>query len=313
MKGDFMIVLEKKPELDVRTAGEAELMVEPEDISFEDVAANTVMVRVKIRNDGGRRSEPTSMRLESAPLGAFVPWRPLAVLPVPALEPGERRELSVEASRPRPKPLGSFDLIPPRTLLNAVSAAPDESAPQPATGIAAMLALFRRRETARKENRGESNKTSSLAPDLWDLVGRDQPHWAGNVNVFIGSKAVERHFAKALRVYSGRTNLAVFDVGEGRPDAYAFEIAGLAPDWQAALYDMTNAKSLAIGASDAPVHERQWVESAGSSMMILAIRPPVVCEDGNLAVHVTQRSQGKKAVVEFNLDPTAQGPGCYVA
>jgi hypothetical protein len=47
--------------------------------------------------------------------------------------------------------------------------------------------------------------------------------------------------------------------------------------------------------------------------MVLAMRPPVVCEEGNLAVHVTQRSSGKKAAVEFNLDPTAQGPGCYAA
>lgn len=308
-----MIVLERKPELDIRTDCEAGLVVEPQDISFEDLTENTVAIRVKIRNDGSRRSEPTMMRLESAPLGAFVPWKPLAELPVSALEPGEERELSTEATRPRPKPLGSFDRVPPRTLLAAVSASPDEAAPQPAAGMAAMLALFRRRETSRAKNRSTNGETSLLAPDLWDLLGRDQPHWAGNINVFIGLKAVERHFAKSLRIYSGRPNLAMFDVGGGRSDAYAFEIAGLAADWQAALYDMTNAKSLVIGRSDTPVRERQWVESAGMLLMMLAIRPPVVCEDGNLAVHVTQRSQGKTAVVEFNLDPAAQGPGCYVA
>ncbi len=86
-----MIVLENKTELEVRSAFKAELVVEPTDISFQDLAGGTVMVRITVRNESTRHSKPTIMRLESAPLGAFVPWRPLAVLPVPALEPGEAR------------------------------------------------------------------------------------------------------------------------------------------------------------------------------------------------------------------------------
>lgn len=303
-----MIVLEKKTELEVRFAFKAELVVEPTDISFQDLARGTVMVRITVRNESTRHSKPTIMRLESAPLGAFVPWRPLAVLPVPALEPGEARELSVEVSKPHPQPLGSFDRVPPTTLLTAVNSSPDET-PQPRTGVAGLLDLLRRRDTVK--NRDGTNRRPSLAPDLWELLGRDQPHWAGNINVFIGSKAVERHMAQALRIYPGRNNLAMFVVGSGERDAYAFDITGLAPDWTAALYDVANAKTLVVEASDTRIKERQWMESAGAMMIMLMVRPPMICEEGNVEVRVTRRSSQKTAVVEFNLDPAAQGSGCY--
>jgi hypothetical protein len=38
---------------------------------------------------------------------------------------------------------------------------------------------------------------------------------------------------------------------------------------------------------------------------------PGACRAGKLDVHVVQRSTGKRAVVEFYLDPQAQGAGCY--
>ena len=305
-----MIVMERESEL--RSKCEAELVVEPADITFQDLSGDCVWIRVKIRNAGERRSQPTIIRLESAPLGAFVPWRPLIVLPVPALEPGESRELSSETPRPHPATLGSFDRLPPRTLLTAVSAAPDESTPQPVAGFLAMVDLLRNRET-RPANRIGTVKKPSLAPDLWDLVGREHPHWAGNINVFIGSRAVERHRAMALRIYPGRPNLAMFLVGGRTPDAYAFEIVGLAPAWHAALYDVTGAKTLVVGSADKSIQETEWVETAGPLMIMLAVRPPVGCEEGEVAVHVTRRSCGKTAVVEFNLDAHAQGAGCYVA
>jgi hypothetical protein len=152
-----------------------------------------------------------------------------------------------------------------------------------------------------------------LAPDLWDFVGRDQLHWAGNVNVFIGKTPVERHRAKALRVYPGRTNLAMFIVGGEKPDAYAFEIVGLNPDWKAVLYNATNRQTLVVQSSDQPIEEMQWVEAAGKLMIMLATRPPAGCQEGNVEVHVTRRSCQTSAVVEFDLDPAAQGPGCYYA
>jgi len=51
--------------------------------------------------------------------------------------------------------------------------------------------------------------------------------------------------AQALGIYPGRTNMAMFLVGDrGRKDAYAFELVGLNPDWKAMLYDATTNKNL---------------------------------------------------------------------
>src|SRR5262249_46052680 len=147
--------------------------------------------QVTVHNKGLGRSQPTPMRLESAPLGAFVSWTPLAKLTVPALEPGESRTLSIDVARPRPTPLGDFNRVPPKKLLTAVNApgnASEQPATQPATRIAAMWNLLLRRRNS-FANRALTGITS-LAPDLWDMVGRGQPHWAGNINVFIGREPV---------------------------------------------------------------------------------------------------------------------------
>ncbi len=306
-----MIVIEREPELSVRSGHETKLRVERTDISFHDLGGDRLRIEVTVRNAGVDRSPPTPMRLESAPLGAFVPWQPLTRLLVPPLEPGESRELRTEVARPRPRPLGDFGSVLPRNLLTAVSS-PDQPAPWTGSGFAPLLNLFDRGRTARsaKEN---STGSAGLAPDLWELLGRSQPHWAGNINVFVGSHPVERHLASALRIYPGRTNLAMFLVGgPGRLDSYAFELRGLAPDWNAALHDASNSRVLQAAPSNAPLEETQWVKSEGGLIAVLAVHPPVDCRSGNLEVHVTRRSSRKTAIVEFDLDPAAQGAGCYV-
>lgn len=309
-----MTVLEKAAGAQARSSHEAGLKVDPMDITFENLSSDTVMIRVKIRNESERRSNPTQIRLESAPFGAFVPWRPLATLSVPVLEPGQSRELSVVAAHPHPTPLGDFDRVPPINVLTALNASPDQSSPRPATGIIALIDLIRRRGTVRPGNSATA-RAPMLPSDLWRWFGRDQPHWAGNINVFVGDRAVERHLAKALRIYSGRPNLAMFVVGgPGRRDAYTFDLVGLPVDWKAALYDVSRAKTLVVHSSDKPVQEKQWVDAGTGIMLImLAVRPPMICEDGKLQVHVTRQSCKKTAIVEFDLEPTAQGPGCYVA
>jgi len=304
-----MIVMERRPALGARSTSGTRLRLDRTGIKFHDVTGNRVRIEVTVRNDGAHRSPPALMRIESAPLGAFVPWRPLARLLVPALEPGESREVSTEVARPRPVPLGDFNRVPPKRLLTAVSSA-DEPAPA-AAGLGGFLGFLRRSQTGRPSG-GEAAEGTSLAPDLWDWLGQGQPHWAGNLNVFVDRTPVERHFAKALRVYPGRTNLAMFIVGSpGRRDAFAFELAGLAADWKAGLYDVTNSRSLVIDRSDPPLEAEQWVESNGCLLVILATQPPADCSAGNLEVHVRRRGCEKAAIVEFNLDPRAQGAGCY--
>lgn len=63
--------------------------------------------------------------------------------------------------------------------------------------------------------------------------------------------------------------------------------------------------------ADAPLKDEQWVESNGSLMVMLAIQPPADCAEENLEVHVMRRNRPKTAIVEFDLDPRAQGTGCY--
>lgn len=310
-----MTAIETAAEIQTRPTSEAELTLAPSDITFHDLNRDTMLIQVKIRNDGEHPSTPTTMTLESAPFGAFVPGRPLATLPVPPLEPRESRVLSVEAARPHPATLGAFDRVPPKSMMAALKASPQQPAPQRGGGVARLVNLVRNRETPRPAQPDTTARIPFLAPDLWEFFGREQPHWAGNINVFMRNREVERHFARDLRIYAGRTNLAIFDVGDqGKPDAYAFEVVGLARDWKAALYDMTSRNNFVMSGSDTPVQEKHWMEvPTGFALMTLAIRPPLVCEDGNVHVHVTRRSSQKTAVVEFNLNPTAQGPGCYVA
>lgn len=291
-------------------APEQDLHLERTDIWFYDVGPERVGINVTLRNLGAEPSRPTTLMLQAAPLGAFVSWEPLVALAVPALRPGETVDLSTEAARPKPAPLGDFADVPPRRVLAAVG--PDD---QPSRTAGRRSGLFRNWALVRRLRRaagGQSAKSPSLPPDPLDLVGRRNPHWAGNLNVFIGRKSVERHLARALRIYPGRTNLAMFFVGSG-PDAYAFDLRGDGAAWEAALYDRTFGPSLLVNhRTDARIRPSEWVQTHGRQLMILAVCPPDDCQRGTLEVHVTQQSTGKTAVVEFSLDPEAAGPGCYV-
>jgi len=302
-----MLVMERKSNLSVAPRNNADLRVERTDIVFQDLVGDRLRIQITVHNAGDLSSRPTVMKVESAPFGAFVTWRPLTQLIVPALSPGESRELSTEVSRPRPVALGDFSRVPPRRLLTALSSQDQPLRPNPGT-----QALFKLLWSRRSPQRVRPATDPSLAPDLWDLLGQGQPHWAGNLNVFVGRHPVERHLAKALRIYPGRTNLAMFVVGNSRAhDAFTFELAGLDAGWKAALYDVTNGKSLVVGNSSAYIDESQWVESHGGLMVILATQPPSDCSAGNVEVHVTRRADRQTAIVEFNLNPAAQGPGCY--
>jgi hypothetical protein len=145
-----------------------------------------------------------------------------------------------------------------------------------------------------------------------ELFLNRQLYWAGNLNIHVGNRAVERHLAQALRICPGRTNMVWFFVGSG-PDAYRFRIDGVGPDWDATLFDMSGRRSLLVDPrNDTPLAEEEWFTVTGTTMFLLALAPPAKCGAGDVEVHVTQRSSGATAVVEFSCDPRAAGPGCYV-
>jgi hypothetical protein len=269
------------------------LTVRATDIEFSNSRPDLVDVRITVRNVGPEQSQPMIGRISAAPLGAFVPWQLLAVAKIPSLAPNEAHIVCVEVQERRRRPLGSADRVPPSRVLTALGQDDDNQPPRPAIAASTSATVGR------------------LPTDLLKLLGQGNVHFAGNLNIFVGGRAVERHKAKSLRVYPGRTNLAMFIVGS-RPDAYAFDLQGSAAAWDAVLFNMTRANSFLPEGGQSALPLRRWIEQTGMSMMVLAVRPPAKCEQGAVDVHVKQRSTGESAIVEFSLDPAADGPGCYV-
>jgi hypothetical protein len=260
------------------------LVVEREEINFWNVSPERVAIEIPIHNRGDAISEPTVAVISAAPLGAFVKWRPLVTLRVPALLPGESHVLRTEAIRRFPAPLGDASKIPPHKLLTAL-AQDDERPPKAA-------------------RQGQP----VLPTDLFDLFGRGDVHYAGNLNVFVGGRDVERHLAKALRVYPGMLNFACFVVGSVRDD-YSFRLVD-AEGWDANLFPL-GGPGLPTR-PNTPIPQGEWIVVPSVAVFMLKVFPPKGCASRTIAVHVCQRSTRREAIVEFSLDPSAAGAGCYV-
>lgn len=279
------------------------LRVERTDISFENVTSDEVRITVHVTNKGTLPSPSTEVQLASAPLGAFLTWQPLQTLAVPALLPQQSADVSGLAGVPRPPfPLGRQQDVTPALLQAAISApAGVEALSQPDTAPANPTDQVRRSRRRRA--------APMLAPDPFALLGRGGIHWAGNIDVLMRRKAVERHLAQALRVYPGKTNMAMFFVGD-RKDGYRFDLTGMANEWQAELLSGTSLSCLRPNGAPSVVTGK-WMELSGSNLFFLLLRPPHSAERGEVQVHVERQSDGKEAIVEFSLDCQARGSGCY--
>jgi len=264
-----------------RSGGRASLRLDREDITFSNLSSREVQIKVRVTNDGDARSARTTARVSAAVLGAFLPWRPLTTLIVPALEPGETSVISAVVPTPAVALLGPPDRVRPQQLLTALGLPDDRGNPTPA---------------------------QTLPADPMKLLGLGSHHWAGNLNIFLGGRPVERHVAQALRVYPGRTNLAAFFVGTGQ-DSYLFDLKGTAVDWDATLHDLSRAQSLHSTHAEVPLNT--WLPGTTTRILMLSLKPPARCGAGTVEVHVTQLSTSQTAMVEFSLDPSAAGPGCY--
>ncbi|HVL14933.1 MAG TPA: hypothetical protein VM529_20350 [Gemmata sp.] len=267
------------------------LSVVREDIVFSTTRPGLLRVEVRVSNCGPRATPATAALLQSAPLGAFVPWQPLDLLAVPALSPGESAVVTGEYRYEAPEALGSIDKLPPNRALVAL-------------GLGEPGRERRRWRTPALPNVGVAPK---VAADLLAMLGQGSAHWAGNLNLFFPGVDVERHVAQALRVHPGRVNLAAFIVGSA--DEYQFGFSGNATEWKARLYDASLDRPIAEGVRNPAIREDAWERTMG--FLLLSVEPPADAEAGAVNVHVRQRSSNREAVVEFTMDSRAAGPGCY--
>lgn len=309
-----------------RVAAPAELGLRRQGIRFWNVAPDLVRIEVELENHGGTKSEPTTIHLQAAPFGAFVPWKPLTDVAVPSIEPGAKVVVSTEAKVRRESPIGDLSALVPRQVLTANGNEPPRRlvsrllprAIRRAIGLgvgrrdelAAAGELLAQDEAMGRVMSNIMTRTGSeeLPPDLNQLLGRECPHWAGNIDVLVGLNAVERHMAKALRVYPGRANVALFMLGGGAR-RYSMRIAGDVEDFGHALYDPLGGTSL---------HEKNGTylldlssKRPWARMILYVCRPPEGYERGSVEVHVQRQPGGDQAVVEFSLAADALGTGCY--
>lgn len=258
------------------------LAVGREDIRYRTRRPGVLSIEVTIHNTGPERSAATLGLLRSALLGAFVPWRPLGVLEIPAIEPWGSAVVRHEVRYGPPAALAGADKLPPTRLLTALGLDDPD---------------------------GDGSR---LPADPLALFGRGGIHWAGNLNIFFPGKDVERHLAQALRIYPGRVNMAMFIVGDRGRDAYRFRVTGNGAAWAARLVDLGAGDSFAtLAGKGGGIETGVWMHPA-TSLLMLALEPPVDATTGAVNVHVEQQSTGREAVVEFSLDADAAGPGCYV-
>ncbi len=267
------------------------LALETEGIEFFNVAPDRVRIEVSVHNPQSRPSEPTTLCLRAARLGAFVPWRPLITLEVPRVEPGRTAVVATEV------PLASVRRVPPF---------PDSLCTAGGEGLRLLIQrrLLHRLQHGRTEWRGGW----SLPPDPFGLLGRHGLHWGGNIEARIGGNMAERHLARALRVHPGRTNLVLFLVGLN-PDSYSFRVHEAGTRWQPELFSFGERLSPLAGEEERPTWYHVW----GMAPVLLTFQPPADASCGELSVTVGERSSGQEALVEFVFDSEAQGPGCFAA
>lgn len=265
-----------------------DLVVARSDIEFCDATSECVRIQIKVRNSSDRPSPPRLMSISSAPLGAFLPWRPLVSLTIPSLRPGAKTLVETAATRIRPLPLGRIERIPPGRLVAAFAQHDDAD--------------------------GRSGFKKRVASSIFDLLDPCRAHWVGNINVFVNYRGTERHLAGGLRVQPGRLNSAIFIVGDSRlSDEYSFRVLGDGIAWESRLFAMPLfARSLFSTCEGIAIEEARWIPASRVRFVNLQFRPPANSRLGKIDVEVTQRSTGRRAVVEFSLDAAAEGPGCFV-
>lgn len=271
----------ERPSLATSTA---RLEVTREDIHFRSVDQGRVRITVTVHNRGGSWSAATMMRIEAAPFGAFVRPRPLAVLRVPAIPPLRCVNVRTEVAE-----------TPIETLSHALTrgAAPRIGAGSDDGGLWDDRRDFLLAQRALRRATLNRSDDLRLPADILKLGGHGSLQWAGTLGVFVDKSEVERHQAKQLRIAPGLINSSWCAIGNGTRDKYRVTVEA-EPDWEHELWGFI---------------EGDWIDDSQSAAVLL-VKPPVEARHGRFALHVEQASSGKTAIVEFEFDADAAGPGC---
>ncbi len=206
-------------------------------------------IELEFENPGPLPSAPAEARVEVAPFGAFLSWKPFVRVAVPSIPAGGSVRVAdtVSGGAALPSPFAS--------LLSS---------------MAALLQTF--------------------------TVSSGDKHFVGNLNVFVtGGKPVERHLQRAVGLERGKENMALFCVGDGRPDAYTFSLGEAEPGWEVKLAGV------------------RWDRPRKilSELLPLSITPPPHAETGKVSILVTRASAGRTVPVEFELEAGSRASKCY--
>jgi hypothetical protein len=165
-------------------------------------------IRLAFENPGTVRTAPATARVEVAAFGAFLPWRPLTAVSVPAIPPGGRIVLTATAQGDLPDRENAADLV--AQMDNAESA----------NDIMSLMAKVLRAAFAWKDV---------------DQLNMNPIHFVGNLNVFVSRrKTVERHQQRAIGLRPGHSNFTMFAVGDGKHDVYSLRLEA-EPGWDVQL------------------------------------------------------------------------------
>lgn len=173
-----------------------------ESISWRTVSPGIVEIVVDLENPESEPTTPGDLVIETADLGAFVPFRPMTRIALGSLEPGERRRATARVARMQLA-------APPPVLQNMAS-------------FLAQLATMQHLE---------------LEPEVLDLLARSQ--WAGNLNVYFDRRpdhAVEVHRAFDLQVKATQPVAVMVDLPMDGT-LYGIEIRLSDPAWRAQVAD----------------------------------------------------------------------------
>ncbi len=371
-----------------------DLRVEREDIRFFNSRPDTLKIEITVHNRGYVGSRPDTMLLEAAPLGAFVPWRPLQRLQVPAIPAGESLVVSTEArledtastseEDSTQRRLRRFQAVLEQAGEGESREAGGDEQDAPAwvrdivrrggfEGLSAwdIAALASRREFRGVEGlqqlfltalEGETSSAAILrkldrirrseepdrnfsafspviqsammrnrellsgsdlsAMDPSRAAGRLNRHWAGNINVHLSGRAVERHQGRDLRCYPGYSNWALFNLGSRKGEEYRITFEGCGADWDPRVFHLPNAPGEMAAMAEmmrmSSEHLGEGVASGGtvvtptgSAWMTAAVSPPRDATVGKLDIGILELSSGRETTVEFGLNANAPGCGLY--